>query len=151
MNARIAGACGSAAVHVALLVGLLVTPPQPAAEQSTPVRGEREGEDIAMQLVATTDGSDGLNCERSYRGIGIAHWNNVINEVVAGGPAERAGAKVGDVLLNDSVFMRDQYPVGHRLPLRVQRQGEQIELVVHVGRVCYSVAHTIPHLSETDR
>jgi hypothetical protein len=149
-GARITGASASLMIHVACFVALVIQAPAPAQEQSTPVAAERDGDDRDMQLLPTpeTDG-DGLACEGSYRGIGIRHWpNGEVVEVVAGGPAERAGMKVGDYLLSDALLQRDQYELGHRIPVRVDRDGKQLSLLVYVGRICYSAPHTVPHLRE---
>jgi len=144
--ARITGAAASLLIHAAFLASLLTHPIQ-QSEQRTPVAAQPESEDAHMRLVATPDAEgDGLACEHSFRGIGILHWQSgLITDVVAGGPADRAGAQIGDYLLNDAVFSRDGYPLGHRLPLRVERDGKQLNLIVYVGRVCYERPHTVSH------
>ena len=147
--ARFVGAFGSLAVHAALLLGLLTNAP-PLPEQQTPVMAPELGEDEEMRLVATpeADGT-GLACEASYRGIGIQHWHSgAIIEVVADGPADRAGIRVGDYLLSDALLARDQYEVGKQLPLRIERDGRQIEIVVRIGVICFETPHTIPHLKD---
>jgi hypothetical protein len=150
--ARIIGAAASLLIHAALFASFAIQPPVPAAEQSTPILGRDDGEEDAMRLVPTQDvAGEGLACDHSYRGIGIAHWSGTLIEVVEGGPAHRAGARLGDVLLNDALFARDEYPIGKPLPLRLQREGQQLELIVYVGRVCYTVPRTVPHLREDGR
>jgi hypothetical protein len=150
-GARLTGASASLLIHAAVLVALAIHPAAPAQEQSTPVAAEKQGDDRDMQLLPTPEADgDGLACEGSYRGIGIRHWpNGEVVEVVAGGPADKAGLQVGDYLLSDALLQRDQYELGHRLPIRVEREGKQLTLLVYIGVICYETPHTIPHLKET--
>lgn len=118
---------------------------------SVPAIPVEQSGDIDMHLVPDQVGAgNGLACASSYRGIGVVvGMAGALSEVVPGGPADRAGALVGDVLLNESVFVRDGYSVGRELPLRLERDGRRMDLSVRVGKVCYeTTSHSIPHLRE---
>ena len=144
---RVAGAVGSTAVHVAILLAM-VWPQQPAAQPPVKATPQHNQDEADMVLVPESESyGDGLTCENWYRGIGvIVGFTGLVEEVVERGPADRAGLKVGDRFFNEQLFIRDAYAIGHRLTLRIERGGSTMELPVTIGRVCYSTPHTIPHL-----
>lgn len=147
--ARVAGAGASLLIHAALFAQLLAVS-VPAAESGVPVMTRPDSGDLDWRLIPTQIGDGiGLACEGSYRGIGVVvEYSGRVSEVVTGGPADRAGMRVGDRFLNDGMFIRDQYPLGHELVLRLERDGQRIDMPVLVGRVCYETAQSIPHLRE---
>lgn len=104
----------------------------------------RDEADPDIQLVSSAHaGAAGLVCSNHYRGIGVAiSYSGYVREVVAGGPADMAGLKVGDRFMNDAMFIRDQYPIGKSLTLRIERDGRPMELPVKVDRVCYEKVPT---------
>lgn len=143
------------ALHAALLVSLLVAPKPPQADPvaSIPSLAEEDGKEADMRLIPTAQDGTGLACPNSYTGVGLYAWQDVIYEVVSGGPADRAGVRKGDTFLNASVFERDQWPVGKHLTLIVQREGQRVDLPVVIDAICFekspsSGSSSIPHLHE---
>jgi predicted metalloprotease with PDZ domain len=108
-------------------------PPPPQSEESKP--GKKE---VQVRLLPSfPDGFDDMPCAAHYRGIGILSMDGTISNVSPGGPADRAGLKRHDFILNFSDLGQDRYMVGHKLTLRVRREGVVISLPVVIGRVCY--------------
>jgi hypothetical protein len=146
MNARLVGAAGSVLLHATLFGTFPATQPaHTALTGATP-----PGEDVAMRLLPSEDSDGaGTGCQHSYRGIGIvstyAGW---IEEVVSGGPADKAGVQIGDRFLNGEMFRRDGYSLGRQLVIKVDRHGVRLDLPVVIGAVCYEEPQTIPHLVE---
>lgn len=136
MNAaRIVGAGVSAAIHAALLIQLPVAVPVEPPRALPPAKdsGERD-----MRLLPSLPAGLGLACAGHYRGIGVViSWSGYVREVVAGGPADRAGLRAGDRFLNDSIFLRDQYPLNTALALRIERDGQPMNLPVRIDRICF--------------
>lgn len=142
--ARTAGAIGTVLLHGVLLATLAIDPP-PLAEPPIPVSAERPGgnEDKEMRLVPTPPVGTGLACANSYSGIGVmVSYSGYVLEVVAGGPAELSGMRVGDQFLNADMFVRDTYSVGRQLALRIERDGQRMDLQVRIDRICYSMEST---------
>lgn len=148
--ARITGASASVLLHAALLVALTMTLPsaQPPAGVSIPPKAD-EGE-VDMHLIPQVEGDgSGLSCEHSYHGIGVVlAFGSTVSEVVPGGPADTAGLRVGDELLNGEIFVRDAYAIGREFSLRITRRGDRMDLPVRIGKVCYDSPSSIPHLRE---
>jgi predicted metalloprotease with PDZ domain len=92
-----------------------------------------------VRLLPSSDvGEPDLPCEHSYRGIGIRTSDGALIESVSqGGPADKAGLKAGDRIVNAQILMADRYMVGHRLTLRVSREGREFAVEVVIGRICY--------------
>lgn len=97
----------------------------------------------------------GLACTRTYTGVGLesSYSSGRISGLAPGGPAQRAGAQLGDRLLNDAVFSRNQHEVGKKMTLRLEREGRRIDLPVVIDRICVeetprSRPSTIPHLRD---
>jgi hypothetical protein len=109
-------------------------PPPPQSEESKP--GKKE---VQVRLLPSyPDGFDDMPCAAHYRGIGILSMDGTISDVSAGGPADRAGLKRHDFILNFSDLGQDRYMVGHKLTLRVRREGVVIHIPVVIGRICYT-------------
>lgn len=133
--ARIVGAGASVLIHAALLVTLPAAKPLSEPPKPVPVTKEHDSD---IRLRSTTAGSDGLACAGVYRGIGaIVSWSGYVREVVSGGPADVAGLRVGDHFLNDSAFSRDFYPLETPKVLKVERDGQRLDLPVRIGRICF--------------
>ena len=60
-----------------------------------------------------------------------------MTELAPGGPAELAGVRVGDNMLNASDFGRDRYPAGTVMTLTILRDGKEFSQPITIGRVCY--------------
>jgi len=135
--ARAVGMTASVLLHALLVLMFLPSgkgvPPPPVPVQA------QMGEDMDMTLMAGSDTTgDGLACPSEYRGIGIRHYGGTIMEVVAGGPADKAGAQVGDVFLNDATFQRDQYELGKVMVMKLARGRDLLSLTVVIGRICFT-------------
>lgn len=72
-----------------------------------------------------------------YTGIG-ARVNSAgfIIDLAPDGPAERAGLRPGDAILNIEDLPIDVYPVGHMVSLRLLRDGAEARAVVRIGAIC---------------
>lgn len=76
----------------------------------------------------------------NYRGVGIRQsWTGYVLEVMAGGPADRAGLRVDDRVMNSEILVRDGYSIGRRITLRIERNGVPMELPVQIGVVCFEL------------
>jgi predicted metalloprotease with PDZ domain len=106
-------------------------PPPPQGPASQP-----QTLDVRL-LPSYPDGFDEMPCDASYRGIGILSMDGTISNVSPGGPADRAGLRVHDFILNFSDLGQDRYMVGHRLILRVRREGAVIHVPVVISRICF--------------
>lgn len=75
---------------------------------------------------------------RTYTGIGVRSWlNGAIVEVAPGGPADKAGLRAGDTLLNLDATEPDQHKPGTRITLRFLRDEREMPPVVAViGEIC---------------
>jgi len=140
-TARVAGCCGTVLVHAALLAAMVASP-APADQPPVPtgLKSETDGlDDEGIRLLPSVAGV-GLSCAHSYIGIGVmvSSFGGLIVEVSPGGPADRAGMRVGDVFLNAERFRRDSYTPGQEMPLAIERDGQRIDLMARVGKVCYS-------------
>lgn len=79
------------------------------------------------------------DCKKYYTGIGIVHngFFNEISQVASGGPADRAGIKVGDVLAEPTHRIRNQYSEGTVINVPIIRNGITINMRVTIGKICY--------------
>jgi hypothetical protein len=137
---RTAGAI-TVALHAMVLAAALVRcapeviaapPPPPTGESDTPKK------DLQVRLLPSyQDGFDDMPCEASYRGIGILSMDGTISNVSPGSPADRAGLRRHDFILNFSDLGQDRYMVGHKLTLRVRREGVVIHVPVVISRICF--------------
>jgi serine protease Do len=105
-----------------------------AVEQLRTYGHLHQGQIGAQLQTVTPDLARGLNLPRS--------WGVIVSDVVPGGPADRAGLRVGDIVLRVDDRRMDSLPLlafslytrhaGDRLQLRVQRGGEEMTLNVPV-------------------
>jgi len=140
-TARVAGCCGTVLVHAALLAAMVASPAPVQPPVPTGLKSETDGrEDEGMRLLPSAVGAIGLACAHSYIGIGVmvSSFGGLIVEVSPGGPADRAGMQIGDRFLNADRFRRDSYTPGQEMPLAIERDGQRLDLVARVGKVCYS-------------
>jgi membrane-associated protease RseP (regulator of RpoE activity) len=72
-----------------------------------------------------------------YTGIGArVNVAGFIVDLAAGGPAERAGLRPGDAILNLDDLPIDVYPAGQTVDLRLLRDGIETATVVRIGAIC---------------
>jgi hypothetical protein len=89
-------------------------------------------------------------CEESYEGIGIqfdymSTQMCKISHIAKGYPADRAGLKVGDLLLSDAksdVDCPGRGPIGSLLTLQVVRGGKHFEVTLVREKICTSPEET---------
>jgi hypothetical protein len=73
----------------------------------------------------------------TYTGIGArVNGAGFIVDLAAGGPAERAGLRPGDAILNLEDLTIDVYPAGQPVGLRLLRDGLETAAVVRIGAIC---------------
>lgn len=126
----------SIALHASVLAPLPACAPPVAAQQ--PSAPEREPEVLQIRLLPSDEGGEGDAACDSYRGIGVLHgWGGIITQVAPGGPADKAGARVGDRFVNDFDFGSNRYPAGTVMTMRVVRDEEPLTLRVVIGHVCH--------------
>lgn len=128
----------TAVLHAALLAAALVRcAPESKAAAAPPGTTERIA---AVRLLPSEPGDSEMPaCARTYRGIGITRWalSEGIKAIAKGGPADKAGLQVGDVILNDDELGADRYMVGHPVKLHIERAGRRLTVVVVIGRICF--------------
>ena len=72
-----------------------------------------------------------------YTGIGATvNRAGFIIELAPDGPAQRAGLRPGDAILNLEDLPIDTYPAGHPVGLRLLRDGAEAAAVVRIGAIC---------------
>jgi len=72
-----------------------------------------------------------------YTGIGaIVNRAGFILELAPDGPGQRAGLRPGDAILNLEDLPIDTYPAGHRVALRLLRDGAEFGAIVLIGAIC---------------
>ena len=72
-----------------------------------------------------------------YTGIGaIVNRAGFIIELAPGGPAQRAGLRPGDAILNLEDLPIDTYPAGQPVGLRLLRDGAEAATIVLIGAIC---------------
>ena len=64
-------------------------------------------------------------------------FSGYVLEVAPGSPADRAGLRVGDRWLNDDSFTRDGRAIGDSVVIKIERDGQRVDLPARVGRICY--------------
>jgi membrane-associated protease RseP (regulator of RpoE activity) len=72
-----------------------------------------------------------------YTGIGArVNQAGFIIDLAPDGPAERAGVRPGDAILNIQELPIDFYPVGQPVALRLLRDGAEVRTIVRIGAIC---------------
>ena len=72
-----------------------------------------------------------------YTGIGATvNRAGFIIELAPGGPAQLAGLRPGDAILNLEDLPIDTYPAGQPIGLRLLRDGAEAAAVVRIGAIC---------------
>jgi membrane-associated protease RseP (regulator of RpoE activity) len=79
-----------------------------------------------------------------YTGIGArVNGAGFIVDLAAGGPAERAGLRPGDAILNLEDLPIDVYPAGQPVGLRLLRDGLETAAIVRIGAICNEPPATV--------
>lgn len=140
---RLVAAAGTLALHAALLAVALVSCSEASQAKPPPKASQGGAEEVEVRLLPSVEG-DGPPCD-SYRGIGIRSeftpldeegFIRSVIEISPGGPADRAGIRLGDQILNDHELGADRHPVGHRIVLQVLRDGIQLRIPVVTSHIC---------------
>jgi hypothetical protein len=138
---RAAALALTVALHLILLAMALVRCAPEASAKPPPATSEQpENErvlDVRLLPSGESTAEEAPACESTFRGVGLMHNGIRVQSLAPGGPADRAGLKVGDVILNAEVLGQDRYMVGHRLTLKVSRDGRHFAVDVVVGRICF--------------
>ena len=79
-----------------------------------------------------------LGCRGAvYTGIGArVNGAGFIVDLAPGGPAERAGLRPGDAILNLEDLPIDVYPAGQPVGVRLLRDGTETAAIVRIGPIC---------------
>jgi S1-C subfamily serine protease len=73
----------------------------------------------------------------TYTGIGASvNQAGFIVDLAVGGPAEQAGLRPGDAILNLEDLPINVYAVGHPVSLKLLREGRQVEATVRIDAIC---------------
>jgi predicted metalloprotease with PDZ domain len=73
-----------------------------------------------------------------YTGIGITtNVLNIITVIAPGGPADKAGLKVGDTIINRGEFKANMFKVGDKLEIKVERYDKQFTTTTVIEKICY--------------
>ena len=78
------------------------------------------------------------DCDDFYIGIGITHEfiSSKISRVVPNGPADKAGLKVGDAMLNSNLNIKDTFPIGTSVNIVILRNGITTVVPIKVDKIC---------------
>jgi hypothetical protein len=116
-------------LHVAVIVALLWRPTVEQQKKKVQQVALIDGTDLKF---AVADGR-GLACDESYVGVGLkVRWDGTVLEVAPGGPAEKAGIVVGDVIHKP---WYDEYEGGLYV-VRVVRGNETVRYKMKRERIC---------------
>lgn len=96
--------------------------------------------DKLLNISNTLGSNKSRECEKHYIGIGItySYLSNTISDIAPGGPADRAGIKVGDRLADPSMRIRNQYPIGTSINVAIIKDGRTVNISVKVDKICTS-------------
>lgn len=128
---RQAGWIGSGLVHAALTAAFLWTAPPPV--QPPPVQATLSGQPRVLDKQRDGTGELALACPDTYEGIGVEYdGSGQITYVGAGWPAERAGLRVGDYMLD----VWGVQPVDGWITLKVRRAGAVSTWRIPTEQIC---------------
>ena len=126
------------ALHAALLARCAPDQP-PAASESAAHPAAKDSEPLAVTLLPAPRPGGTLPCADTYIGLGFTTgWGGGwVSSVAQGGPAERAGLRVGDNVTNADGMHAWQMP-GVRVTLHVERDGHPLTMVAETAEICYA-------------
>lgn len=149
MSGRVVGALGSIAVHAAIVIALTWTPAvprRPPPKHVTEVRliksvGRIRMLDKSDGAAFATRGEGRLSKDRCtgrmFKGIGLhTSWGGLIFEVARGSPAEAAGIRAGDSMVDPSQLDPDAMKVGQVVVIGIERRGTVMNINVVVDDIC---------------
>lgn len=119
-------------IHTVVVFWLLWTPKH--LVEKAPAGGEIEYIFTEPRLIEST--IEGTACQKSYRGIGVMinYGSLQVVQVVKGGPADKAGVLLGDIILDDYF---NQHSKGTEVVINVIRNGKTLQLKTIVDDICY--------------
>jgi S1-C subfamily serine protease len=135
-------------LHLLLIAALLIVrpvvkvpPPVPDTEEAlVPIRMYSDGEHERLRLQGENGPaiSDDPCGGRFYLGIGIIDGaGGFVLFVAPGAPADRAGIRSGEEILNVDILGQNRYPEGTRLTLQVaSTSGERRAVELRVEKIC---------------
>jgi C-terminal processing protease CtpA/Prc len=83
------------------------------------------------------------DCKSFYTGIGITtSWSDHITYVAPGGPADIAGIRKGDQLLDPAQRIRDKFKEGTLITVTVIRDGITKDITVRIDKICMTEMET---------
>jgi predicted metalloprotease with PDZ domain len=96
-----------------------------------------DGTDVQIKLLPSEKGL-GTNCPDTYTGIGtITGFDGTVFEVAPGSPADKAGLRVGDELLNNEDFGINKWKEGTQKTMKIKRNGKVVTKTITIGTICY--------------
>ena len=115
-----------------VLVGLVLPPGRlvPAPESAGPLP--------PRDVVSAGSRIQPIGCGGPvYTGIGATvNRAGFIIDLAPEGPAQRAGLQPGDAILNLEDLPINTYPAGHRIGLRLLRDGAEMSATVRIDAIC---------------
>lgn len=133
-------------LHLAVLLFML----QPSYKPVQPKTPEAKKNYPALQVTIVAEGeavhksgtSERTAFKRSCNGqfyTGIGLLTNIADSVVSiakGGPADQAGFKLDDILIERQALEPDLHAEGVKLTVPVMRKGHRLDIPVTVGKIC---------------
>jgi C-terminal processing protease CtpA/Prc len=138
MRHRVAAMALAITVHAALLamaVARCTPAPAPAAAASAQAA---KTEPLTVTLLPASPAGIAAPCADAYAGLGFTHsWSGVyVQSVASGGPADLAGLRVGDLVLNLESLPRWS-AAGHLVSLLVRRDGREFRITAETAMICF--------------
>lgn len=132
---RTVGILGSAFIHIFVLSMFFLHPHRVLVKVEVHTA---QNEDKEQKLKGEERIGQGLTCGGyHYDGVGILVGSDGrILDVGPNTPAESAGLKEGDYLVDFNQLFPNRYQVGTVLNVLVRRDGVVINIPIHIGRIC---------------
>lgn len=124
---RVVATAAALVIHMAPFVSLARQKPPPEPPAPAKVYG---GTIPGGKFRDMDREGDGLACEYQYKGVGFEHsWQGKVLQIARGGPAWRAGIRVGD-------WMRSYEDNGDHYVFHMERGDQRIDLVIMKSDIC---------------
>ena len=123
----------SFAMHMFFLLKKINTDKQEDLKQEQSLNNSGKGEEDGKQKIWFRKSEIPCN---SYDGIGVQYSqiSGVISHVAAGGPADRAGIKVGDEFITPVWYM--DFKFNQKVEIIVKRDNVNLKFNVLIDRIC---------------